>query len=79
MQKLGWLEVGSAQAFRSHFLCCAVLCCAVLQSLCSEAIAVLRLISKHWWDQMLFLTMTESNAEVLAAGAVSGRYAAGLD
>jgi hypothetical protein len=47
-------------------------CCALPQNLCSKAIAVLQHISQHWWDQMLKLTMTESNAEVLAAGAVSG-------
>ena len=55
---------------------CAVLCC-VPQKHCYEAIAALRCISTHWWSQMLLLTTNESNAEVLAAGAVSFAHETG--
>lgn len=42
------------------------------QEHCSDAIMALQCISQHWWDQMQLLTVTEGNAEVLAAGAVRG-------
>lgn len=55
------------------FVCTFCVCYvrAWVQEHCSEAIQALQRISQHWSEQMLTLTLMESNAEVLAAGAVS--------
>jgi hypothetical protein len=65
-----WHQLATA-CLCTHKTNADVLCLLLLQEHCTDAITALHCITKHWWDQMQLLTVTESNAEVLAAGAVS--------
>jgi hypothetical protein len=60
-----------------HAACCfldswAVDCCCTAQVRCSRALERLHVILDQWKEQMYMLTITQSNPETLAEGAVCG-------